>query len=397
VVTKRAHDHRHILALDERRTVSHVTERSPERWAALAGFVACVSVGVPVALQHLDDQPRLEGPPFIWWANYVVYLVAFAAGDRATHRPATLSPRAWLAVQATTGVTVVALGYDAGWTPVLLVVTAATAAYLLHPTSTAVLIGAQCASVGVIAIAHGMGPTDAAIATVVYGMLQSFAAVTVHGALRESRARAQLGEAHADLRAATVLLADSSRADERLRIARDLHDLIGHQLTALSLELEVASHQAPLPAREHVDRASRIARDLLTGVRAAVGQLRTDTAPLQLALESMARDLPEPRIHVDVDDQLDLESDVTFTLVRCAQEIMTNTARHAGAGNLWLQVSRGPDGSTILRAHDDGQGSSTLRLGNGLTGMCERLRELGGSISFDHAEGFTVTARVPAP
>jgi signal transduction histidine kinase len=81
--------------------------------------------------------------------------------------------------------------------------------------------------------------------------------------------------------------------------------------------------------------------------------------------------------------------------VRCAQEIMTNAARHADAANLWLEVSRDADGTTVLRATDDGHGSAELRLGNGLTGMSERLGALGGSVTFDHTDGFTVTARVP--
>jgi signal transduction histidine kinase len=377
------------------RIVSGVTEHSPERWAALAGFVACGSVGVLIALQHLAGEARLEGPAWAWWASYLAYLVAFVAGDRATRGPALLAPRWWLVVQALAGAAVVGLGFDAGWTPVLLVVTAVTAAYLLPERPTSALIVAQSAWVFLVALLHGLDTTDAVIGVVVYGMLQAFGAVLVYGARREAAARSELAEAHADLTAATALLAESSRAEERLRIARDLHDLIGHQLTALTLELEVASHQADLPAREHVDRADRIARDLLAGVREAVGQLRADAAPLRQALQALALDLPAPRIHVEVDDDVELERETTFTLVRCAQEIMTNAARHADAANLWLEVSRDADGATVLRATDDGHGSPELRLGNGLTGMSERLGALGGSVTFDHAGGFTVTARVP--
>jgi signal transduction histidine kinase len=374
-----------------------VEDRSPERWAVLAGVVACASVGVPVALQHLDGEPRLEGPTWLWWTSFVVYLVAFLAGDRATRRPTLVEPPTWLAVQVVTGAAVVGLGFDNGWTPVLLVVTAVTAGYVVPARPTAALIALQCLWVGSVSLMHGLGTTDAVMAVVVYGMLQAFAVVLVYGARREATARARLAEAHADLTAATALLAESSRADERLRIARDLHDMIGHQLTALTLELEVASHQAALPAREHVDRAGRIARDLLSGVRTAVGELRANSAPLQVALQTLALDLPTPAIHVEVDDDIELEGDVALTLVRCAQEIMTNTARHADADNLWFEVGRDPDGATILRARDDGRGSSELRLGNGLTGMCERLGALGGSVSFGHADGFSVTARVPGP
>ncbi len=72
------------------------------------------------------------------------------------------------------------------------------------------------------------------------------------------------------------MLTESSRIAERMRISRELHDLVGHHLTALSLNLEVANHLVGGAAQEHVRQAQTVARLLLTDVREAVSQLRED-------------------------------------------------------------------------------------------------------------------------
>jgi signal transduction histidine kinase len=83
---------------------------------------------------------------------------------------------------------------------------------------------------------------------------------------------------NSELRATRALLAESTRIAERMRIARELHDLIGHHLTALSLNLEVASHLSNEAASEHVRKAQSTARLLLADVREAVSELRQDDA-----------------------------------------------------------------------------------------------------------------------
>ena len=84
------------------------------------------------------------------------------------------------------------------------------------------------------------------------------------------------------------------------------------------------------------------------------------------------------------------------TLVRCVQEIITNTARHASAANLWITITQRADGID-LQARDDGRGSSELHWGNGLRGMRERFEELSGTVDFSSkvGAGFRVDAFVP--
>jgi len=85
-----------------------------------------------------------------------------------------------------------------------------------------------------------------------------------------------------------------------------------------------------------------------------------------------------------------------LTVLRCAQEIVTNAVLHARAQNLWLELSQ-HDGVLLLSARDDGRGASELRAGNGLRGMRERAETLGGTLRIETAEGkgFALFATLP--
>jgi signal transduction histidine kinase len=193
-----------------------------------------------------------------------------------------------------------------------------------------------------------------------------------------------------------VLREEASRASERLRISRELHDLIGHQLTVLTLELESAVHRDPEAAREHVERARGVARELLGDVRHTVGELRRRAPDLRSALESLAAAVPRPRVEVTVGDDVVADEEQTAALVRVVQEVVTNAVRHAQLATvLHLEVTA--DGDRImLVAQDDGLTSGPVRLGNGLRGMVERLEALGGGAAFDASAGFRVEAHLEA-
>jgi signal transduction histidine kinase len=363
--------------------------------AAAAGLVASLTVGIPVLLPQLrGDAPSVIGPLWLWWASYLGFLAAFVAND-AWARDERWERRL-LGVQFLLGAMAVVMTPRLGWSAVLLVVTAATAAYVLPPRGAVAVAVANSGLIAVVALLSGFRVDDAVLGGLIYGSLQGFAMMMVFSSLRASAATQRLAGTNAELRAATALLEEQSRAGERLRIARDLHDLVGHQLTALALELEVASHRATPPLSEHVSRARHIAKDLLTDVRAAVGDLRIASPPLHAALESLTAELPRPRVHLDIDDTIELDGVQTTALVRCVQEIVTNAVRHADADNLWIEIGGSGHGATVLRAYDDGRGARSLRLGNGLTGMRERIEQLGGTVDFHANPGFRIQAEVPS-
>jgi signal transduction histidine kinase len=204
---------------------------------------------------------------------------------------------------------------------------------------------------------------------------------------------------NSELRATRALLAESTRIAERMRIARELHDLIGHHLTALSLNLEVASHLSNEAASVHVRKAQSTARLLLADVREAVSELRQDDAiDLTQALQSLIDGVPSLQVHLTTPPRFSVEDPRRAqVLLRCVQEIITNTAKHAGARNLWLTFAYDDENLLGLNARDDGRGTAAILPGNGLSGMRERLAEFGGNVSVESeaGKGFALHVRLP--
>jgi signal transduction histidine kinase len=217
-------------------------------------------------------------------------------------------------------------------------------------------------------------------------------------ALRQHAARDELRKVNSELRATQALLADNTRIAERVRIARELHDLVGHHLTALTLNLEVATHLVEGKALEHVQQAHSLAKLLLADVREVVSEMRLDDkVDLAAALRTLVSGTPEPRIHLDLPSALALTDPVRAqVLLRCTQEVITNSVRHAQASNLWISLMH-DDRGMALTARDDGRGVDEVEVGNGLNGMAERLRQLGGELAIETSPGagFALRAWMP--
>ena len=193
-------------------------------------------------------------------------------------------------------------------------------------------------------------------------------------------------------------LAQTTRLDERLRITQDLHDVFGHRLIALSLNLEAVAHEVAGAAREAIKSAQSLVRLLLEDVKALVLASK-DEVPVDLAreLRELARDLPSPHMHLDIPEDLQFHDPrAGRALLRCAQEFVTNSIRHGTAANVWIRIVF--DGGRVsLVAHDDGSGASDIRDGFGLSGMRRRMQELGGLLAVNSmAPGrFEVRAELP--
>lgn len=216
--------------------------------------------------------------------------------------------------------------------------------------------------------------------------------------MQQLQAREEQRRLNAELRATRALLADSARVNERTRISRELHDLLGHHLTALSLNLEVAGHLSEGRVKEHVQQAHTLARLLLTDVREAVSQLREGGAiNLAAALRPLAENVPKLEIAMAIQEPLTVDDpERAHVLLRCAQEAITNAVRHSEAERLWLNAHR--DGNlVILQVRDDGRGCEQVTPGNGLRGLGERLRQHGGKleIASRRGEGFKLTMTLP--
>ncbi len=230
--------------------------------------------------------------------------------------------------------------------------------------------------------------------------LQLLFVFTAQALRREAETGRALAQTNRELRSAQAIIANTVRDAERLRISRELHDAWGHELTALGLQLEIASHVTePGRANDHVMQAKGLARALLANVRDVVGALReAERCDLKDALEALAQSVPKPAIHVDISPGVRVGPDQAHALMRCAQEAVTNAVKHSEASNLWLQVT--PDGEGVrLVARNDGSARPTASApGSGLLGMRERVESLGGKLAVRTGVdfGFTVEAWLPS-
>lgn len=242
------------------------------------------------------------------------------------------------------------------------------------------------------------GMLEAVLQVGLYLSLSTLTFMTSYVARRQTEAREELRVVNSELRATQLLLAEGERAGERLRISRELHDVVGHHLTALSLNLEVACHLVEGKALNHVKQAQSVSKQLLADVRQVVSALRgSDTVDLRSTLHELVASVPTPEVHLTLPEPFRLaDARRAQVLVRLTQEILTNTMRHARARHLWLDFRVDAD-EVELVARDDGRGAAELKAGNGLTGMRERLEIFGGSLDVETRPGygFVVLARLP--
>jgi signal transduction histidine kinase len=228
---------------------------------------------------------------------------------------------------------------------------------------------------------------------------QAFAALTARYAMQAERARDEVVQVNAELLATRALLDESARSAERLKLSRELHDVAGHKLTALKLNLARLGRDPALANREEIIVATDLARELLDDIRNVVGELRKhDGIDLRAALEALTRQIPGPRFHIEVEPEARVDAvELAETLLRCAQEGITNALRHGRPGEITVWCGR-RGGAIELHVRDDGTAHPQIRFGNGLTGMRERLEALGGSLRVAPApgRGVELIASVPA-
>jgi signal transduction histidine kinase len=282
---------------------------------------------------------------------------------------------------------------------ILLLVIAGLLPWML-PAAPAVgwLIGQNILLVAVINNIPDISFSNAVVTGGLFLGVSLFAFMSGVVALRQHIARDALRKVNSELLATQALLADNTRIAERVRIARELHDLVGHHLTALTLNLEVATHLVDGKALDHVQQAHSLAKLLLADVREVVNDMRVDDkVDLATALRTLVSGVPEPLIHLDLPSELAMtDPRRAQVLLRCAQEMITNSVRHARAKNLWIGLVQDVNG-VALTARDDGRGVNNVEAGNGLSGMAERLRQLDGDLKIETSPGagFSLYAWIP--
>jgi len=364
------------------------------------GVAVWLAVGLPVvafaALFPRNDRELV--PTVAWVASWLLFGAAFVLATRRRVGPERRAESLSLAAGESAAVlSLVALPPCFGLEGSLLVLVALQLGALLPRGAAAAWIALQSAALLGIMWLH-WGWHWAVVLAMAYVPFQLIADGATRLLIGEVEARRREAAARAELAATRELLDQSVRLHERSRIARDLHDLLGHNLAALSINLEIASHFADGEAATRIETAQSVTKLLLGDVRGAVDALRDDGGiDLPAALRKLADGIPRPQIHVDVPPDLAIGDPAAGEVVlRCAQEIVTNALRHAGADNVWIEVERRGE-SVAIRARDDGAGASTVASGRGLTGMRERLEQRGGTLEVETApgRGFRLTAALP--
>jgi signal transduction histidine kinase len=251
------------------------------------------------------------------------------------------------------------------------------------------------------------------------GMLFAVSMAAVAAEAQASQARAQasqaraeklfedLGRSHRQLLAYTEQAAELATVTERNRLARDIHDSLGHHLTAIAIQLQKADafrDRDPATADQAVADARSSVKQALRDVRQSVETLRDEPFSLTSAMTALAEGLQsaDPPITVEIHGEANGHSPAALmTLYRAAQEGVTNAYRHGRAQAVGLTLSLG-ETEAVLEVVDDGRGfdleQSARSGGHGLRGMSERVALAGGVLRVDTAPGHgtRLTVRVPA-
>lgn len=382
-------------------TATVVTRRRPPwvPWVRLvllcAGTVAAMVLGWRIALVAGD------GPPM-------------TREDPALLQPVT--PLVWALVALTvTGILVARRWAAAGFVIVL----AAAWAYLalgglavgvLPATAYAVLAGARRYGLGVgwglvaaVGLTHVLAPASSGD-PLDLRTLWGAASLTVWtalpmviNALRRGRREAAARARSEELRRAT--------ADERLRVARDIHDVVGHSLSMISLQSGVALRVLdadPAQARASLEAIRSSSKDALAELRHTLGVFRGEGAelvptPSLAGVRTLVEDARTGGVRVDHDpvDATGVPAAVQAVAYRVVQEGLTNAIRHAPGAAVHVALSRRP-GALRVTVSDTGGASPEVTEGGGLVGMRERVESLGGRLTLSPGPaGLTLTADLP--
>ncbi len=184
---------------------------------------------------------------------------------------------------------------------------------------------------------------------------------------------------------------------ERERIGRDLHDLLGHTLSLITLKLELSRKlfdRDTTAARREVEEAEKVARLALAEVRSAVSGIRATDLAAELASARLL--LESSRVHLDyASPPVDLPDEIERGLSLVLREAATNIARHAHASRARIELLR-EHASLRMQIEDNGRGG-VGEDGNGISGMRERVRAMGGTLAVESPRGQGTRLRVVVP
>jgi signal transduction histidine kinase len=362
---------------------------------ALAALTCC---GLLTVLIEATAVPQPLAVAALATGYSIVAVLGFGWVDRQPAGRRAVLGVGYVVMQLVLGFIVFTLTAGIGATLLLLVLV--SQGFLLLPLPLAVLVTATVPLVHVgmqwgDGLRNGLGTLGAAV----------FTAVVTVVLQREQRARRELARANDLLRGFAAQAEELATTQERNRVARDIHDGLGHYLTVVQMQVQAA--RAVLAADpERADavlaKAQQQATEALAEVRRSVAELRErrTTPPLPAALEGLAAATSAAGVPTEL--RVDgpartLPAESAESLFRAAQEGLTNVRKHAGATSARLLLRFG-EGTVCLEISDDGCGlPETAPQGFGLLGLRERAARLGGRLDVAAPPGGGTTLLVEVP
>ena len=365
---------------------------------ALRAFAAVTIVALMLSVVFGEPRPGQGGDHL----GVLLSLLAFVAGLVIARPWARMSDRQRIVGLVLLGAASVALTAlqpnSGGYAGVYVVVVVAAARLDRVP---AMIISGATLLGEILVIALDQNDSTAHITGLIFSVVPWFAVMRLIRRLRESRDEAE--DLVEELRESRAAHAESVAEAERSRMARDLHDVLAHSLSALALQLEGArllarDRGADPEIVDSIERAHHLAASGLTEAREAIGALRGEELPGPERLRSLVETFGERCSLTITGEPAELPSDARLALYRTAQEALTNVRKHSEAEQVDLRLEYEPDGARLV-IEDVGTPIATSNGGGGygLTGMRERAELLGGRLSAGPTDsGFRVELWLPA-
>ncbi|WP_157576979.1 sensor histidine kinase [Pseudoalteromonas rubra] len=231
------------------------------------------------------------------------------------------------------------------------------------------------------------------VEAVLFASFHLFSYVVSHRMQQERTAKEQAQLANSQLLATQSLLGQSVSRQERLLLARELHDDVGHQLTSLIVNLDVARRTAQEPLKSQLQQSYTLARETLEKIRTLVSDKRAEQS---LDLEAVLTELIHhvPRVHTSLQFNAHpvLQSlSHAHCILRVCQECITNTLKHSNATQVNIEFGPKTTDAFQMKIYDNGTADPLSEPGNGLRGLQERVTELGGQFNWQSSpKGFIV-------
>lgn len=219
-----------------------------------------------------------------------------------------------------------------------------------------------------------------------------------------SNANAELHASNIRLLNYAVLTEKEGETKERNRLAREIHDSLGHTLTAISAAVDACIttvENSPQDTKKRLEVIAGVTRQGILDIRRSVDELRPDSfqrLSLEYAITKMINDInttTNTKVYFATNmEQLKFDEDEENTIFRIIQEGITNAIRHGNASKIWIKIEKN-DSEIVVTVQDNGVGADVIKSGFGTRHLMERVEMLHGTVTFDGSHGFIVTARIP--